>query len=223
MTKLLTRLYPIDIDRMEWQPVAGAEGLRQKLLAEDPDNGSITRLLAGDPGARMPAGTRETWEETYVLDGTLTLGDWDAPKGSYLCAAPGSERPELTSADGFTALQALDHNDKLDKPNVQLHADEIEAMEWAQTPLRNEAHVEKILATGPSGSTTRLLLVKVGGDTTELDDHDFDEEVLILEGIVKNGEELHPAGTYTFNRPHDTHGPFLIPEPLLCYEIRNYS
>lgn len=223
MTKLWTRLYPVDIERMQWLPVDGARGVFEKRLAHDPANDSQTRYLRVEPDGVLRAAQRATWEETYVLDGVLRVGADDLPRGSYVCQAPDTQRSDYTSTGGCVVIQALDYNPNMDKPNVVVHAQEIAEMPFAQTPLRNAAHQEKILARGPSGSVTRLLWVGLDGDTTTLDDHTFDEEVLILEGSVKNGEEFHPAGTYTFNAPHDTHGPFVIVEPLLCYELRNFS
>lgn len=222
MGKRLVRLYPLDINRMSWEPVEGAgTGVWQKVLAIDPENGSATRYLKIEPGSEIPEGTRDRWEETFVVEGRFRSGDQLFEAGAYLCRSPGSQIAPIATDEGSVCIQVRDVHETLDKAQVTLMPEDIEAMEWAPTPSRFPGHTEKILTSGPSGSFTRLLLIAPGADTTVPDDHDHNEEVLILEGSCRNGEEFHPAGTYTFNPPHSLHGPFLIDEPLLCFEVKN--
>ena len=86
-------------DRLPWRPVAGSAtagaggpGIMEKILAEDPATGDVTRLLRMDPGVE----TSETiahdfWEEVLILEGavidlgkTLTFS-----AGMYACRPPG--------------------------------------------------------------------------------------------------------------------------------------
>lgn len=222
MGKPLVRLYPIDIARLEWLPVAAAPtGVWEKALAEDPHDGSITRYLRVDPGTEIPAFVHDRWEESFVVAGNYKSGDEFYPTGTYLCRPPGMTEGPITTTEGFTSFQTRDINDKLDKPAVRLYPLDIDRIPWHTPHGRESKHAEKPLAADSTGSITRLLRIDPGGDTTELDDHEHNEEVLILEGSCKNGEEFHPAGTYTFNPPHAKHGPFLVDEPLLCFEIKN--
>lgn len=221
MAKHLVRLYQIDIDRMNWSPIDGLPGVYEKLLAADPTTGSITRYLRVDAGSEIPAGREERWDESYVVEGSYRCDDDLFTKGSYVCRRPGATRPPLSTTDGFTLFQVLDLDAELDKPEVKLTGSQIETMPWATASRGDPKHREKILASDASGSLTRLLEIDPGGDTTELDDHDHNEEVLILQGGCKNGEEFHPAGTYTFNPPHAKHGPFLVDELLVCFEVKN--
>jgi hypothetical protein len=224
VSKQHIRLYPDEIEKIPWIRLEnGADGIVTKLLTMDEVNGSSTRLVQGVAGCSERERIGEHCEELYVLEGTLSLGSQVCGEGSYVCRSPGSLRPELVSDGGFVAIQVLDvPHAGIDKHETVLSAVEIQNMPWKVAPNGNPAHLEKVLSSGASGSVTRLLRVELGGDTTDPDDHDHDEEVLILEGTVQNGDEIHPAGTYTFNLPHDVHGPFAIIEPLLCYEIRNY-
>lgn len=218
MSKKVVRLYPQDIERMPWEPAEG--GGAERVVATD-GKGSVTRYWKLEPGDVVTA-EDDRWDEMYVLEGSLTVAGRRYDAGSYLCIPPGVERGEVRSEDGAVVLQALDHHDRLAKPEVRLTADEVEALEWREAESGQTGFKEKFLARDEEhGSLTRLLRVELGGDTTEVDDHDHDEEVLIIEGSCRNGEELHPAGTYTFNPPHEIHGPFVIYEPLLCYEIKN--
>jgi len=221
MSKDLVRLYPGDIERMPWVPVEGEPGgVYEKVVADD-GRGSMTRYLRIDPGTSLPASADERRLETYVLEGSFEEGGKTFGTGSYTLLTPGAERGELATSEGVVCLQVCDVDHGIDKPGVRLTAEDVEAMEWKGAASGQQGFVEKVLSTDGNGSLTRLLRVGLDGDTTELDDHDHDEEVLIVEGSCRNGEELHPAGTYTFNPPHATHGPFVIYEPLLCFEVKN--
>ena len=219
--KPLVRLYPIDVNRMPWLPIEGAPGTAERALALDTQTGSVTRYLKAEPGASIPPATLDRWEETYVIEGSFTCDGKEFAVGSYLCRPPGSAVGAIVSSDGFLAIQTRDIDPKLDKPGIELPAADVAAMPWKPTASGHPGHTEKILSRGPSGSLTRLLLIAPGADTSVPDDHEENEEVLILEGSCRNGEEFHPAGTYTFNPPHSVHGPFLVDEPLLCFEVKN--
>lgn len=222
MGKGLVRLYPIDINRMPWEQLSSRDhGIFEKILASDPVNGSATRYLKIDPGAEMPAHVLNRCEETYVLEGSVRYGDRRLQAGAFLCRPPGRTLETMRSDDGCLCIQVCDSSGSLDKEEVVLRPDEIDAMPWMPTPSGYAGHTEKILTKGVSGSFTRLLLIDPGADTTVPDDHEHNEEVLILQGSCKNGEEFHPTGTYTFNPPHTVHGPFLVDEPLLCFEVKN--
>jgi hypothetical protein len=221
MSKDLVRLYPGDIEQMPWLPAEGEpEGAHEKIVAVD-GRGSITRYWRLDPGTVIPAGADDRRVETYVLEGSYEENGDSFRSGSYTLLPPGAARGEISTAEGLLCIQVCDVDHGIDKPAARLTAEELEAMEWAAAASGQTGFVEKILSTDGNGSLTRLLRVGLDGNTTELDDHDHDEEVLIVEGSCLNGEELHPAGTYTFNPPHAVHGPFLIYEPLLCFEVKN--
>jgi hypothetical protein len=94
-------------------------------------------------------------------------------------------------------------------------------MAWERPEGSPEGVREKLLTIGPSGSATRLLEVDPGVDTGVFR-HDHAEEVLLLSGSYKMGEEFHPAGTYTCKGPGVDHGPFWTTEGYTCLEVRNY-
>ncbi len=84
----------IDPDtNFQWRPVAGDTlGIKEKILSEDPETGSYTRLLKFPPGIR----TKETlvhdfWEEVLILEGELIdLGKKQTyGAGFYACRPPG--------------------------------------------------------------------------------------------------------------------------------------
>lgn len=87
-----------------WRPT-GVAGQWEKILAEDPQAGTCTRLLRFGPGCdTAAAGTlaHDFWEEIYVLSGEITdarLARTFGP-GNYACRPPGMEHGPWTSPEG---------------------------------------------------------------------------------------------------------------------------
>ena len=50
MPRPYKELFTEDIDAIPWEPVEGCPGMYEKTLVEDPETGSHTRLVKGDPG-----------------------------------------------------------------------------------------------------------------------------------------------------------------------------
>lgn len=224
MTKPVVRLYPLDVERLPWQPLAG--GVDARLLARDPESGSCTRIVRAMPGSPLPEAHPDAWEEVYVLAGAAVFDGRAYGRGAYLCLPPGVRPRALAGAEGYEALRLEDfHPATMDKPHVRLTAEEAEALE-PEAAVSGVGGVQRTLAAGRSGSHTRLLDVAPHDDSGLLV-HEFAEEGLILAGSYKMswqmGEELHPAGTYTHLPRHTYHGPCLTNEGYRCFEVRNYA
>jgi len=82
---------------------------------------------------------------------------------------------------------------------------------------------EKVLSGDPTtGSYTRLLRFDPGVVTPETLKHDFWEEVLILEGAIRDlrlDEEFTP-GMYACRPPGMPHGPWASPGGCITFEVR---
>jgi hypothetical protein len=101
-----------------WQTVPGyPAGIQEKILAGSLDEknhgGSRTRLLRFQPGIHTTAPfVHEYWEEVYLLEGDLTVGN-DAQgsggenfvKGTYACRPPGAAHGPFKSNGGCTLLE----------------------------------------------------------------------------------------------------------------------
>ncbi len=224
MPKPLLRLYPTEIDRLPWERPPGApDGVREKVLARDPETGSVTRLLVVDPGVRTGVFIHDHWEEVMILEGSYKMGDEFHPEGTFTCKPPGVEHGPFSTHEGYTCLEFRDyHPASMDKPTVRLYPTDIGLMAWEQPNGSPDGVLQKVLAGGPSGSATRLLWVEPGVDTGMFK-HDYSEEVMILEGSYQMGQEFHPKGTFTCKGPGVDHGPFLTHEGYTCLEVRNYS
>ena len=87
-------------------------GIKQKILASDIDErrkvGSRTRLLRFDPGVHTVAPfVHDHWEEVYVVQGDLVVGNDKQGKGgqqcfapTYACRPPGVHHGPFTSRGG---------------------------------------------------------------------------------------------------------------------------
>ena len=101
-----------------WQTIPGyPPGIQEKILAGSLDEknhgGSRTRLLRFQPGIHTTAPfVHEYWEEVYLLEGDLTVGN-DASgkggenfaKGTYACRPPGAAHGPFKSNGGCTLLE----------------------------------------------------------------------------------------------------------------------
>ena len=101
-----------------WEVLAGyPAGIEQKILAGELDargrTGSRTRLLRFHPGVFTTAPfVHEYWEEVYLLQGDLTVGNDSAGNGgesfpphTYACRPPGAAHGPFKSERGCLLLE----------------------------------------------------------------------------------------------------------------------
>jgi hypothetical protein len=221
--KTQVRLYPIDVELLPWtRPDGAPEGVWEKVLSRDASDGSATRLLRVEPGIGTGVFRHEHWEEVLLLSGSYKMGEEFHPAGTYTCKGPGVDHGPFATIEGYLGLEFRDHHPpSMDKPAVRLYPIDVDRMPWQRPAGSPEGVWEKLLTIGPSGSATRLLRVEPGIDTGVFN-HDHAEEVWILSGSYKMGDEFHPAGTYTCKGPGVDHGPFLTDEGYTCLEVRNH-
>lgn len=92
MPKKELEFYDPDL-KIPWRPIEGDKfGIMEKILSEDTETGSYTRLLKFPPIENTELTlTHEFWEEVYLVSGTL----YDIAKketflpGFYACRPPG--------------------------------------------------------------------------------------------------------------------------------------
>ena len=93
-----------------WETPAGAgAGVAERVLAENPTDGSRTVLVRWAPGTDSSASgvaRHDFWEEVYLLEGAmydLTLRQ-NFTAGMYACRPPGMPHGPWTSEAGVTML-----------------------------------------------------------------------------------------------------------------------
>lgn len=98
----------LDVATLEWMPIAGEEGLAEKILSHDAETGSHTRLLRIDPGYRSDKVLEhDFWEEVYLISGTVfdhTLGK-EVVTGTYSHLPPHTKHGPYSSEHGCMTLE----------------------------------------------------------------------------------------------------------------------
>ena len=101
-----------ETESIPWTPIEGYPGVYEKVLNEDSDTGSVTRLLKYDPGTEFNEVLKHDFhEEIYVLSGTLIdLGkNLTLKEGYYGYRHPGMEHGPYLSPDGMMTLEIRDY------------------------------------------------------------------------------------------------------------------
>jgi hypothetical protein len=99
-----------DVQSLPWRTVAGERGVSERVLAQDPASGLLTRLVRWDPGLTTSSAgpvAHEYFEEVLVLEGSLhdlslnqTFG-----AGYFACRPPGMVHGPWETAEGCTMLE----------------------------------------------------------------------------------------------------------------------
>ena len=93
----------------------GVAGIFEKILADDLDtrrrSGCRTRLLRLDPGVATPsAHAHDYWEEIYMLEGAMIVGDGKGGERvvaapAYACREPGFMHGPVRTETGCTMVE----------------------------------------------------------------------------------------------------------------------
>ncbi len=98
---------------------------------------------------------------------------------------------------------------------------------WEVPPGYPKGIEQKILASDldeakKTGSRTRLLRFAPGVFTTLPFEHDFFEEVFVVNGVLLVEGKPCPPFTYACRPPHTPHGPFKSETGCLLFELHYY-
>ena len=222
MGKGQVRLFSNDIARMPWEQVPGAvKGVWQKILASDMDTGSITQLGKVDPHVDQDQiWVHDHWEEVYILKGSIMIGGELHPSGTYTCKPPRVEHGPAFTEEGFLEIEFMDyHRTDMNKPLSQLHPTDIQHLSWEPVKGLAQGIYKKSLALDSvTGSETALIRVDAGVEVDALTE-EYEEEMLILEGSCKIGDEVYPAGSYICRPPGIERHSFYTNEGLLALRV----
>jgi hypothetical protein len=222
MPKRAVRLFPVDIDHLESREIVDGSAVRERVLTRDETTGATTRFVALPAGSTWPAERLEHWTELWLWSGVARLGEHALPRGTYLSMASGEIRAALHGlSDALVVEFQAPDSSRMDKASVFLLPEDIARLAWVRPAGAPDGLREKVLAAGEGGSATRLLeaLPYVATDAVV---HEHHEEVIVLSGSFRIGEEFHVTRTYTCKGPGVWHGPFMTSEGFLCLEVRNY-
>jgi hypothetical protein len=108
-----------DAEAIPWSPVFRQRGVSERVLANDPASGLLTRMVRWAPGvdtSSAGAVAHDYFEEVLILSGSIhdvTLRQTFAA-GYYACRPPGMAHGPWTTAEGcvmFEARYAADRSD----------------------------------------------------------------------------------------------------------------
>ena len=79
----------LNVKQLDWQPT-DFEGVRIKVLWQDPDSGAYTAIFHMEPGACLPRHRHTGIEQTYVLEGSLADDEGTCQAGNFVWRRAGS-------------------------------------------------------------------------------------------------------------------------------------
>lgn len=101
-----------EVESIPWEPIEGSPGVYQKILNEDPETGSVTRLIKHEPGTE----TKETqkhdfYEEIFILSGSSmdVKQNLMLKAGYYGYRHPGMEHGPWKSTEGQICFEVRDY------------------------------------------------------------------------------------------------------------------
>ena len=99
---------------MPWKGTAFKD-IETKVLFRDPRNGMVTKLVRMAPGTSYPRHRHAAVEESYVLEGDLTISGVAMKPGDYCRAEPGSIHTDICTHAGCQFISiASERNELLD-------------------------------------------------------------------------------------------------------------
>jgi anti-sigma factor ChrR (cupin superfamily) len=99
---------------MPWEGTA-IKGIETKVLFRDAANGMVTVLVRMAPGTNGPRHRHAAVEESYVLEGDVTISGVEMKPGDYCRAEPGSVHTGISTRGGCQFITiASERNELLD-------------------------------------------------------------------------------------------------------------
>lgn len=99
-----------------------------------------------------------------------------------------------------------------------------ETVEWEPVEGRPDGVDQRLLYEAADGSHSRILRIAPGVRVDEVMQHDFHEEILLLEGGLydERSDTVYQAGSYAYHPPGTKHGPHHFPVGATIFEARYY-
>jgi quercetin dioxygenase-like cupin family protein len=102
---------------MEWRPLPGAVGVSVKVLQRDERSGTFRALVRMAPGTELPRHRHAGTEEVLVVEGGVTMGDFEVQPGEYCFSEPDSVHEAIRSPRGCTLFLIGSEHDELLPPD----------------------------------------------------------------------------------------------------------
>ncbi len=196
----------IDTEQLEWQGSPAEGVLRKPLEKVYAEQGRTSSLVQFLPGAAFPEHLHPLGEEILVLEGVFSDERGDYPAGSYLRNPPGSKHSPFSKAD-CTLFVKLDQFAPLDVQTVVIQTQE--------QPMQPGAGNLKVLSLHSFANEGTALVFWPAGERFQAHKHWGGEEILVLEGELRDEHGVYPKGSW-LRSPHlSEHFPFVEQDTLI--------
>lgn len=185
---------------LPWQD-SPSPGVRRRPLERD--GGEVARattIVRYEPGARFPRHSHGGGEELFVLEGTFSDEHGDYPPGTYVRNPAGSAHAPF-SLGGCTLLVKLHQMHPEDQRPVVIHTP---TEPWLPGLVQGLS----VMPLHAFGSEQVALVRWAPGTGFQPHGHPGGEEILVLEGVLEDGEGTYRQGTWLRNPPGSQHRPW---------------
>lgn len=207
----------VQAQNVDWEEQP--DGTSLKRLNADPVEGEETYLIRYPAGfSRGDQGPEDRAEETFVIDGALTVSGQLHGYHGYRFTPRGLSAGSRSTEDGATLLVfRYGRNDPNSVSGVSepVAADPM-TMSWDMAPSDERiAHLRlarKVLRLGPNDSSRTFLLIGLPhgmppAEAMPAEIHDHFEEMFMLQGEMWTPEGKIRPGAYFYRPPGIVHGP----------------
>lgn len=181
----------MDTAAMEWEksPAPGVWRKRLELVGEK-ESGQVTSIVRYEPGSEFPEHPHPDGEEILVLSGVFSDEHGDYPAGTYIFNPDGvSHKP--FSKEGCTLFVKLRQAPGKDRKQIR---HDTNTGEWI-TGEEGCIHRQFMMNDETYGEVSYLARFDEGAQLPT-HGHPGGEEVLVLEGELKDEDGRYPAGTW---------------------------
>lgn len=207
----------VQTQNVDWQEQP--DGTSIKRLNASPVNGEETCLIRYPAGfLRGDLGPENRAEETFVIDGSISIGGTHHGYHGYGFTPRGESAGPRSTEDGATLLvfrYAYDDPNSVSGVSEAVTADPM-TMGWDMAPSDGRiAHLRlarKVLRLGPNDSSRTFLLIGLPhgmppAEAMPAEIHDHFEEMFMLQGEMWMPEGKIRPGAYFYRPAGIVHGP----------------
>lgn len=192
----------IDTTLMRWESSPSGTVWRRPLYRQGGEQGPVTSIVRYAPGGSFPLHRHPEGEEIFVLDGVLADEHGEYPAGTFLLNPEGTQHAPR-SEEGCILFVRLRQYAGPGRPRLLRHAGR---MEWLPGMVPGLT-VKPLYAQ--SGFPENVALVDwAPGTRFHRHTHPGGEEILVLDGELRDEHGVYPQGTWLRNPHMSQHTPF---------------
>ena len=192
----------IDTAAMDWQASPSPTVWRKRLSASGPtEAGVVTTIVRYDADSSYATHPHPGGEEIFVLDGIFSDEHGDFPAGSFLLNPEGVSHAPF-SKDGCVLFVKLRQYEGEGRERVAIDSN---ALEWKE--YRPGAWMKPLYSQKGFPENVRLIRIDSGAGPFP-HSHPGGEEVLVLDGELRDEHGVYPALTWTRSPAGSAHAPY---------------